>query len=321
MLKFMCIRTAFSGARRLFRARAALILLILSGMSLTRVHGQGVATFPDVPLVNGSEPRYTSLALDEKGERVLFVLFDGTVDAGYARAYLWIPSHPQYGRPVAVARGDGGVFPPVAVAPGPDANVDTTWQLRAWSEDQAAQGEQTGKRHDYATGTTVEYKQEAREARRVARFGFVVRYRHAGASGRGVATATDLLDLEMGGDLPIGAKWTERPAPLAPWNQLHAQGTMELGRNEKTPDSGTIRLKTGLGCRVVSMPQDARVEFEVFPYLQDPVASESVPAMQALSAGFEAVVPFGWYQYRIRWNVEGITVRPFERDVFPFSRQ
>lgn len=325
---------ACSGVRHLSRVSAVPALLFACALPPGLVHGQGAASFPDVPLVDGSVPRFASLALDAKGDHPLFVLFDGNSETDYHRAYVWVPGHSLHGQPAAMVKGENNQFPPLAIPVAGKPGTETIWSLSASIHVQTSApreaGERTVSRHDYVTGRTVTSTErwEASEGgtTRSPQFGFNVRYRHAGAGGEGVATAKDLLDLEISGGLPVGAKWTERPAPLTPWAHLQAQGMMELSRDGETPDSGTIRLRTGLsgsglGCRIASMPQDARVVFEILPYLQDPVASESLPATQALSGGFEAVVPFGWYQVRIKWNVEGITVGPYGTEVFPFPRQ
>lgn len=307
---------------------AVLTAVVLSGIRSVSL-GAEASAFPDVPLVAGAQPLYAALALDEKGERAAFVLFDGTAEAGYGRAYIWMPGHTQYGRPVAISSDGNGTFPPIGVPAGGESPVDTTWQLRVWIEERGAAGERMVKYHDYATGRTIEHKEAAREAMRVPRFAFKVRYRHGGAYARDVAGATDLTDIGIDGSLPVGSKWAERPAPFAPWNQLYLQGSVDLQRGGEDPDGGIMKVSVALvhnpherrPCQIVSLLKDSRVNVEIFHYMEDPLVSESLSAAQALSAGFTSPVAFGWYQFRLKWNGGGLGVQPFTRGVFPFGRQ
>ncbi len=283
--------------------------------------------------MNGSTPQYASLALDENGDTVMFVLLDGNAAAGYTRAYLWMPKHARYGQPVPVSRGANETFPSLTWPVDGDAPVETTWRIRAWIEEQAAQagGERTVSHHDYATGRTVTRTQviAPSEARRLPRFDFSVRYRHAGGYASRLSNASDALDIDIDGQLPVAAKWEARPSPFAPWNQLYVQSTLAMRRDPDTPDKGDLLFQMRLvyhphqrrPCRVASLPRDAVVELDIIPYLEEPLLSESVPAAQMFAEGFAVPVAFGWYQYKVGVECEGLTVHPFLAPLFPFARQ
>jgi len=297
----------------------ALLVAVMTGGAFAQ------AAFPEVPLVENSAPRFTTLALDEAGEHAVYVLFDGTVDNEYRRAYVWIPNHARYGRPVALSRGEGEFFPPLTI-PVPDApNVETTWQLRTWIERHGGHGERT--RHDYLTGETV--RVSGREESFAPRFDFRVRYRHAGRYARSLETASDPLDVQIEGRLATGNSWNDRPAPEAPWHDLYLRFNVDEERLEDDRHKGRLLFQLNVGhnrhhfsrVRFASIPDSARVRLDVFPYLEEPVFSETLPPSRLLAGGFPVTLPYGWYQYRAEMTVDGMTVNRHSRSVFPFARR
>ncbi len=303
---------------------------IIAAMALLGSSPDGAAqtAFPEVPLVNNSAPRFVVLALDETGEQNLFMLLDGNREAEYKRAYVWIPNHPRYGRPVAVERGQNEYFPPLTVPVTENPRVETTWQVRAWvDEAHARDGGRTATRHDYLTGQTVTYTIDAREARQ--RFDFRVRYRHAGQYARSLAAATDPLDMIIEGELPTGTEWNKRPDPTTPWRNLYLRFNVDEERLEDDRNNGRLVFQTRVvhhqhhGTRVqfTTLPESARIKLDVFPYLQQPLFSEALPAARLLAGGVPVKVPFGWYQFTAEFQCEGLDVTTFNRQVFPFSRR
>ena len=303
--------------------RRTLPIMLLGAVTALGAWGQ--ATFPDVPLVADSVPRFATLALDETGEHAAYILFDGNVENQYQRAYVWIPNHARYGRPVALSRGEGDLFPPLTI-PVPDApNVETTWQLHTWNERHGGHGEHT--RHDYLTGGTVTVA--AREARMVPRFDFRVRYRHAGRYARSLASASDALDVMIEGRLSTGNSWNERPEPEPPWHNLYLRFSVDEERLEDERHKGRLIFQLQVGhhrhhfsrVRFNHVPDSARIQFDVSPYLEDPVFSESLPPARLLAGGFPVTLPYGWYEYRAELTVDGLTVTRHTRSVFPFARR
>ncbi len=289
----------------------------------------GQASFPDVPLVADSVPLFTTLALDETGEHAAYILFDGNADNQYQRAYVWIPNHARYGRPVTLSRGEGEFFPPLTI-PVPDApNVETTWQLRAWNERHGGHGEHVRTRHDYLTGETISETISAREERFIPRFDFRVRYRHAGRYARSLQNASDALDVLIEGRLSTGNSWDDRPDPDTPWHDLYLRFSVDEERLEEERHTGRLVFQLHVGhhrhhfgrARFTHIPDNARVQLDVSPYMEEPAFSEALPPARLLAGGFPVTLPYGWYEFKAALSVEGLTATPHTRSVFPFARR
>ncbi len=296
---------------------------ILVGSGVAQASEEGGSSFPRVALVADSQPRYASLALDDTGEQTVFVLFDGNAEQGYNRAYLWVPRHARFGQPVAVSRDGEGQFPPFKWPPSGTARVETVWQLSSTIH---VQSEGFHTHHDYATGRTV---RSPRSASRSPQFGFSVRYSHA-AGADSLATASAPLELVINGSLPTGNNWDSRPAPFTPWHQLYLVTSRDVVRGGDSPDMGTLQIQPRLvyhphqrqAVRIQALPAGARFEVSLNPFRQPPLVTQEVPITQFLRDGFSADIPFGWYEYVIRFQgvAAGITVHPHSTRVFPVAR-
>ncbi len=303
----------------------AVAVMLAAGQAV----GDSATRFPDVPLIEGSETRYAVLTIDEAGELPVFILFDGNPEADYNRAYVWMPGHPRFGRPQAMNRGADGTFPPLTIPPGENANVETTWQLTAAIQARGAREERTVTQQDYMTGRTVTQRVAAQAASTYAIFGFRVRYRHAGPYARSLATSSAPLDVMIQGSLPVTPEWDSRGGPLAPWRNLHTgismtQERLEDDRNHGNLIFGVTAHYAHNTVQFTAIPENARIKLEVFPYLEDPIFAEELPAQRLLAGAFPVKVPYGWYHYAATFACPGLEIRPTtrdHRDVVPFARR
>ena len=296
-------------------------VLLLSLWFAAAAAQAGPGGFPDVPLMEGSQPRYAVLALDAAGKKAAYLLFDGNTQAGYKRVYVWTPADRAFKTPRPLAISENNRFGPIGIELTPaekQEKAQVVWQV-SWSR-RTVGG--THKRKDYATGKTITTTSERRTH---SVFGFSCHFAHPPQEGAASPTSNPPLDLVMSGDMGTKTEWKQVGGPFAPWHRLTFGMSFNAARGE---DTGRIRFKGRLyygnrPCNVRSMPTHARVSLKVEPYMEKPVYENSVPATEAMTQGIEVELPYGWYTFRWGMSCPPLKIRTHHHGIrwpWPFSK-
>jgi len=278
--------------------------------------------YPEVILDAKSEARYTAVALDTTGSQAAYLLFDGNVNKGYDRVYVWIPGDPKYDKPLSKKSGEQKQFSPFGINTKSDKtkeDVTINWQM-AWYIH--------GGRHDYwdyKVGKMVK-----RDVGKYPRFPFNVHVLRKPS--RAMAKpGTESVDIVIPGEIPTSTTWTNCPAPLAPWNKLRFDITTKREK-AKEQDKGRFRFLGRLlywhwrECTVRSMPPETDITLMVSPYLEPPIYSNKLTAVDMFHKGITLEFPYGWYD--VDWSIKcsGLKVRTRKEwrrkmySPYPFSR-
>ncbi len=253
--------------------------------------------FPEVDLLSDSVPRYTALTLDDWGGVTAYILFDGNLETGYPRLYVWIPEHANYGTPVLLRADGDGFYQPLQYRVEKDGGEysDIAWNIR-WRY-QLSRGSEP----DYLTGEMIE-----RERVRYVRFWFNLDFRR----GQGNAPENQ-LHLIIPGYLHTTAEWGDVPDISAPrrepWNHLRV--TVDVDRQVEG-DQIILAMRARLWHRhhsrrvsVERMPEQFfNVDLSVSPYLNDPVYEEQLTFQTLLIHGVKLPVEPRWYSFV--WDYE-----------------
>lgn len=247
--------------------------------------------FPEVRLIAESSPRYAALSFDAWAETEVYLLFDGNLEQGYNRLYVWIPGDRQYGTPVALTAAADRTFAPLLrrVNGGEDEASEVVWNLR-WGY-----GATGGTGVSYLTGETV-----TREIRRHANFGFNLNYIRERRSVRG-----QRLEITIPGSLPTVTAWQDLPRGLAPWNALRVNVQVN---QQPVSDQITLRLTARLlhadrTCPVLSMPDPFfKINLSVAPYMQAALFETEQQFQDLLQTGASVTVDPRWYS--IAWDYQ-----------------
>lgn len=253
--------------------------------------------FPEVDLMTDSEPRYTAITLDDWGEVTAYLLFDGNLETGYPRLYVWVPGHQDYGTPV-VLRADGeGHYRPLRYRVQNDQGdtSEIVWNLR-WRF-QLSRGSEM----DYLSGEMIE-----RERFRYVRFWFNLDFRRVARD-----APNQPLHLFVPGWLQTTPEWPEvadiPPARREPWN--HLRMTVDVDRRVQGEEV-ILNMQARLWHRhdvrqvnVERMPDPFfDVDLTVSPYLQAPVFEERLPFQRLLQEGVQLPVEPRWYAFEWRYE-------------------
>jgi len=261
--------------------------------------------FPDVDLAEGSIPRYVALATSPfDNSQAAYVMFDGDTDRGYKRVYVWVPDNLTYGRPKPFRINSEGNFGPVEFENRQDNLAGRlAWQL-SWYRGSQTAG--TVSHFDYRTGKNVT---STRKAGTWSVFGFMLNYAYGNPAKKKAAVYP--LDIIISGQLqPTTGNMTAFPAPLAPWENLAVSAEHEVYQGRK--DEGGLRLTTGLyrhnsKVEIRSLPDDAVIKLEVFPYLEDAVFSKDFTDWEDVFVkGVEVPLKYGWYEWQRTFSCDGL---------------
>lgn len=287
----MSVKTAYAIRRGCCRVATG-VTLVLVLLAPYGVQAQSKPKeYPEVALSAGAQPQYAALAMDPWKSRVAYILFDGNLAAGYRRVYVWIPDDARYGRPVALAVGEGDRFGPIEVRVEHDQDVSRVrWALTAQKRTAGGSHQQ----FDYATGKTTTVTTEQRD---YVQFGGMANLAHGNRLDL-VGQKDFPLDITVGSGLSVVADWASVGAPAAPWEHLNYR---VQPRAEAAGEEATIVLTGVSNAQIRSLPEESLVEVKVRPYLEDPISSASYSA-DALSRSVAVTVPYGWYT--VSWKLE-----------------
>ena len=283
-----------------------LMTLAMAGLNAPMVCVGGPDRFPEVPLTADCQPRYAVIAVDPQTNQVGYLLFDGNVNAGYGRMYVWVPGDAHYGKPVAVAAaGEAGKLAPFLISgTNRQGHVSMTWAF-TWAKRQAGGKQQW---FDYLTGKTITKETDAVT---YTAFGFNLDYQAGGRGASAGSSGAASLDVGIVGEIPTSDAWTNLPPSIAPWTQLNFFMTM-TPQYEK--DKAKLQFKGRLnywhwGCTVRSLPVDSKLVLAVAPYMEPAVYSNELSVAEAFGqAGVAVEVSPGWYDMYWDMSCEGLGV-------------
>lgn len=266
---------------------------ILVWLGAESVYGQTQPEqFPDVELIEESQPRYAAISLDAWGQSTAYVLFDGNNEVGYGRVYVWVPGDAQFGTPVAFNAGQGNRYPPLRRrTDGEEGEVsELTWTL-GWGY------HHTGGTHfNYTTGESV-----TRQRGRSARFPYTLDYVRDRP-----ATAGSRLHLTINGFLPVTGDWTEVRAGSRPWNAIRTMVnvTRHIDRDQIILRlTGRLIHQNNRLVAVESLPEPFfEVNVSVSPYMKNPLYAEALRFRDLFHSGVEIRVEPRWYS--INWDYQ-----------------
>jgi len=261
--------------------------------------------FPDVELAEGSIPLYVALATNPFDDsQAAYIMFDGDTHRGYKRIYVWVPDELTYNKPKPFRINSEGNFGPVEFENRQDSLAGRlTWKL-SWHKRTQTAG--TVSRFDYKTGKTVT---STRKAGTWSVFGFMLNYGYGNPAKKkaGVYPLDIIIRYEL---KPSSGKMTAFPKPLAPWKTIAVSATHEVYQGDK--DEGGLRVTTGLyhgnsNVEIRSLPDDAVIKLEVFPYLEDAAFSKDFTNWEDVFVkGVEVPLKYGWYEWQRTFSCDGL---------------
>ena len=269
--------------------------------------------YPDVPLGSKSVPHYTAVALDTEGTRVGYVLFDGNVDEGYGKMFVWVPGDPRYDKPKGFKSDDQREYPAFGVSSSTTLardkeDVAIDWTMR-WYID-------SGKRtdRDYARGEMV-----ARDVGRHPVFRFTADFKRT-PKRTVVATAAaspEMMSIDIGipGYIRTSTVWTNCPDPVLPWKNLEFYVTPEpLYERGKIfmQFKGRLSYHYWWPCRIGQISDKTEITLVVKPYLEPAVYSNKVNSMKLLGPGVLVELNPGWYD--CDWNIKDVGLKIESRE-------
>lgn len=265
--------------------------------------------FPDVDLLGGSIPRYTAVVVDAWTKDVGYLMFDGNVEEGYPRVYIWVPGDMDYRRPVmkrVVGENEFSPFEFFSTGDGKQAVIE--WQAK-WG----IRTHGSYDRLDYKTGKMVHVE---RETTRTPAFFYRCNYMRAKGTVRTHTTKDFTLNIGIDGEFRTSESWEDLPEAIAPWEQLRfymiRQQTPEEKRG-KVLFRGRLQFWSINQWRDIvirAFPEDAGATLSIRPYMEPPVYSNSFGVKEAFDTGVEVELPYGWYEYNWDFKCDGVNVTP-----------
>jgi len=274
------------------------------------------AAFPKVPLLPGSIPYYASVMVDVETNQIGYVMFDGNVSNGYERLYFWVPDAAAFRTPkVFRLNAETRRFGPVEFKSRHDRD-----EIRIGWSFSAGRGGGAYSHFDYLTGTTRKGTSVINPV-----FNFQCDYQRQPRSG--ARPSPSLVDITIPGNLGATA-WTNMLKALEPWHTLNYYMTTRLVRDKNhalVRFSGVLNYAHNQAVTVRALPRETVCTLVVAPYQERPVYSNDMAWAEAIGAGVEVKLDYGWYD--LEWNMTspGLRVYP-RRDVavrvspFPITR-
>lgn len=266
--------------------------------------------FPDVPLGAKSVPRYASVALDTEGTEVAYVLFDGNVEDGYDKMFVWVPDDDRYGKPKSIKSDDEKIYPPFGIKSSTSRALTKEEVTIAWSMRWYIHSGRHRVRN-YRTG-----EMEERDVGNYPVFHFNVDFERKPPR-MGIAAQEDSVNIDLGirGYLKTSMTWTNCPNPVLPWKELDFYVTPEPAYER---GKSFLRFKGRLSyyywwpCRIGQISDQTEITLTVSPYLEDPVYSDKVNAADLFGEGVLVELPYGWYD--CSWDIKDVGLKVVPRD-------
>jgi hypothetical protein len=262
-------------------------------------------TYPEVTLTTKSEPRYSSVYLDTKTNQVAYLCFDGNVEKGYAKMFVWIPGERKYDPPKAIRSNNEKQFSKFGIdttTVTDNDEINISWGMR-WRI-------HSGKHRwfDYSKGVMVE-----KDVGNYPQFVFNTDFERTPRKRiRRSATQSAKLDIGIPGYLNTSPAWTNCPPPIAPWNKLNFYMTSKIEQDRAKSQvrfTGRLTYYYWWNCEVRSVAPDTEIDLVVSPYLEDPVYSNKLNAAEIFGPGVVVELQPGWYD--CEWDIRntGMKVR------------
>lgn len=294
-----------------------LLLGALSHGSAQEAKPEEVEAFPEVELSEASSPRYGVIPIDVwHPARVAYLLFDGNVNEGYKRMYVWIPGDRKYGRPVAMNANSDNQFRSlefesrneISGRGGMQALVKYNFSYRRRTHSGLH------RYFDYAKGEWVE--RGSGKVTHSPRFDFLCDFMVAPRTGAAMTSGRAALDLGIYGSLGSSTTWEELPKVSRPWEELRIYMTRiatREGRRAVVRFQARLQYHSVDGWRNVdvrSLAEETEISLVIRPYMEEPVFEGVLSFEEAFGEGKPVDLPFGWYEYEWDMSSPGIKVLP-----------
>lgn len=265
--------------------------------------------FPRVDLVPNSVPQYGAVKLDPWGMNILYFVFDGNVENGYNRMYVWVPEGREYARPTALNARHEHTFPTITWRTEKDDEVaETAYTFRAIRQTGRTGGRDARTSIDYETGKTV--TRSAVSSRPYTNISF--RYNLTYTRDRSPRGGPNLLRVNIPApshdhsrrSISLSTNFTE-VIPQAAWNNIHFRWSVDRQygaeqNNAVLRFSGRPQHGSGSNRRHVSfdaIPQGFfDINLRISPYQKAPAFTKTIPMIDLANNGLTVDIPFGWYR-------------------------
>jgi hypothetical protein len=277
--------------------------------------------FPPVALAPNSSPRYLTVESDLWTNKPAFLLFDGDVTNGYRRLYVWSPENPEFAKPVALNVGEKNRFESFRLLAHNPSNANDSavmaWAF-GWTARTSGAAASSATVFDYVEGKMVTVSRAAVATAVQPIFWFNVTFRRgprASVTGSGSGQAP--LDLVITGEAGSGVpSWSNVTAGgAAPWNRLTLgmpfKSLPDKRDKEKEKLAFTAALYYGnYPCQIMSLPKESTITLTLNPYMEPPLFSNTLSAIEVFSKGITAEIPYGWYEQFYWLQCPGLAPAP-----------